>query len=71
MKPLEMSNAHFVLLDFEFRPQGGIEGNPVEVICMVALDHRTGQYFRYWSTELYQMEAPPFEITESTVLVAY
>jgi hypothetical protein len=47
MKPLDIENAHFVLIDFEFRPRGGIEGNPVEVICMVALDISTNQYVRY------------------------
>jgi hypothetical protein len=46
MQPLNMKNAHFILIDFEFRPRGGIEGNPIEVICMVALDMSSNQYTR-------------------------
>ena len=35
-----------VIIDFEFRPQGGREGNLPEVICMVALEVGTGVYHR-------------------------
>ena len=38
-----LSQYEFILIDFEFRPRDGIEGNPVEVICMVALNLRTGE----------------------------
>jgi len=71
MKPLDIENAHFVLIDFEFRPRGGIEGNPVEVICMVALDMSTNQYVRYWADDLYAIKAPPFQTSDNTVFVAY
>lgn len=71
MKSLDMKNAHFILIDFEFRPRGGIEGNPVEVICMVALNLGTNQYVRYWADELYATKTPPFQCTDKTVYVAY
>lgn len=71
MKSLDMKNAHFILIDFEFRPRGGIEGNPVEVICMVALNLGTNQYVRYWADDLYAMKTPPFQCTDKTVYVAY
>lgn len=71
MKSLDIKDAHFILIDFEFRPRGGIEGNPVEVICMVALNLGTNQYVRYWADELYAMKTPPFQCTDKTVYVAY
>ena len=71
MKNIDIENAHFICCDFEFRSRGGIEGNPVEVICMVALDITSKQYVRYWADELHTMEAPPFLIGDNTVLVAY
>jgi len=66
-----IEGTHFILIDFEFRFKGGIEGNPVEVICMVALDLKTGQYLRYWADELYAMKVAPFQTSENTILVAY
>ena len=71
MRPWTIEGTHFILLDFEFRFKGGIEGNPLEVICMVALDLKTGQYLRYWADALYAMKAAPFQTSENTVLVAY
>lgn len=71
MESLNFNNAHFILIDFEFRPRGGIEGNPVEVICMVALDLSSGQYIRHWANELYTMKSPPFDIGDNTIFVAY
>jgi DNA polymerase-1 len=71
MQTLNIENARFILCDFEFRPRGGIEGNPLEVICMVALDINSKQYFRYWSEDLYSMPSPPFDIVNNVVFVAY
>jgi hypothetical protein len=68
---LRFNNAHFILIDFEFRPRGGVEGNPVEVICMVALDLSTGQYTRHWANELNTMQSPPLDISGNTIFVAY
>jgi hypothetical protein len=71
MQPLNIKSAHFILIDFEFRPRGGIEGNPIEVICMVALDMTSNQYTHYWSDDLYAMKALPFQTFDNTVFVAY
>jgi len=38
MKHLRFDNCHFILIDFEFRSKDGIEGNPMEVHCMVSFD---------------------------------
>ena len=71
MKNLTLDQYKFVFLDFEFRPKDGIEGNPVEVTCMVAFDLHTGKYHKLWKDELYGMSSPPFMIDADTVLVAY
>ncbi len=71
MSNLSFNNAHFILIDFEFRPRGGVEGNPVEVICMVALDLSTGQYTRHWANDLHTMQSPPLHISGNTIFVAY
>ncbi len=60
-----------IALDFEFRPLGGQEGNPPEVICMVAHEIGTGKYHRIFQEELYQLKAPPFSIDKTSVIVAY
>jgi DNA polymerase I len=71
MEFLTVEQCKLIFVDFEFRPKDGIEGNPLEVICMVAYDSRSGKYFKLWKDELYQLSSPPFEIDSSTVLVAY
>ena len=61
----------YIFIDFEFRQKDGVEGNPYEVICMVALNFRTLQYIRLWADELYQLREHPFGNNENLVLVAY
>lgn len=61
----------YITLDFEFRPIGGREGNPSEVICMVAHEIRTGKYHRLFQEDLYKLKAPPFPINETAIVVAY
>ena len=60
-----------ITLDFEFRPLGGQEGNPPEVICMVAHEIGTGKYHRIFQEELYQLKTPPFPVDKTVVIVAY
>lgn len=60
-----------ITLDFEFRPIEGREGNPTEVICMVAHEIRTGKYHHLFQEDLYGLKAPPFPIDETTIVVAY
>ena len=40
------------LVDFEFHPAGGREGNPPVPVCMVVREWPSGQTKRYWRTEL-------------------
>lgn len=61
----------FILIDFEFRQMEGVEGNPIEVICMVAFNLQTGQYTRLWAEELYALQEHPFGGHANQVLVAY
>lgn len=71
MKHLRFDNCHFILIDFEFRSKDGIEGNPMEVHCMVSFDLKTREYKRLWADELVAMSRHPFPETPNTVLVAY
>ena len=41
-----------IALDFEFRPIEGVEGNPLEVICGVFKDIKSGLSVRLWQEEL-------------------
>jgi len=61
----------YILIDFEFRQTDGLEGNPLEVICMVALNLQTRKYIHLWADELYQLKNHPFGNNENQVLVAY
>lgn len=71
MKNLTLDQCKFIFIDFEFRPKGGIEGNPIEVICMVAYDAANRSYYRLWEDELRSLSKPPFPVDSDTVLVAY
>lgn len=59
------------LIDFEFHPQDGIEGNPLSPVCMVALNILADTVNSYWRDELLQMEAAPFPTDSSALIVAY
>lgn len=61
----------FIFLDFEYRQVDGVAGNPIEVICMVALNSLTGAYTKVWVDELSSMQDHPFGTSDKTVLVAY
>lgn len=61
----------FIFIDFEFRPIDGREGNPLEVICMVAFNAKTGIYTKLWADELRQLSEHPFGSNPNAVLVAY
>ena len=66
-----LTGYEFILVDFEFRQQGGIEGNPVEVICMVSYNCTTGEYKRIWADELYKMDDNPFIGRPKAIFVAF
>ena len=59
------------LVDFEFHPQSGLEGNPPEVVCMVARRWPEGPTLRIWKDELLRIEAPPFATGNGALFVAY
>ena len=66
-----LSDYEFILIDFEFRQKDGIEGNPIEVICMVSYNTGTGEYKRLWADELYTMADHPFKKNPKAILVAF
>src|SRR6185295_7813518 len=59
------------LVDFEFHPERGREGNPPDPVCMVARDFVTGRTLRLWREQLQQLTAAPFPTDDSALLVAY
>lgn len=59
------------LVDFEFRPAGGREGNPPQPVCMVAREFTSGRTLRLWRDELAGPAAAPFPSDESALFVAY
>lgn len=71
MSSINGQDYEFIFIDFEYRPAGGIEGSPLEVICMVAFNSSTNQYTRLWADELASMKDHPFDNNEKTILVAY
>lgn len=59
------------LVDFEFHPQSGLEGNPPSVVCMVAKRWPDGPTLRIWKDELLQTNTAPFPTGEGALFVAY
>ncbi|MBF0196380.1 MAG: DNA polymerase I [Planctomycetes bacterium] len=56
------------VIDYEFKPDGN--GNP-RVVCLVVYELLSGNVYRYWSCELYQMTSPPFKIGDNDITIAY
>lgn len=59
------------LIDFEFRPANGREGNPPEPICLVVREYPSGNTRRYWRGELLDMQSAPFPVNPRAMSVAY
>jgi len=59
------------LLDFEFHPAHGREGNPPEPVCMVVRKWPSGITERYWQCDLKRLAAAPFPTGEKALCVAY
>ena len=59
------------LVDFEFHPADGREGNPPKPVCMVVRKWPCGTTRRYWQTDLQGMAAPPFPTGSNALFVAY
>ena len=59
------------LVDFEFRPIGGLDGNLAEVVCMVAQQWPAGPVQRLWKDDMEQMPTAPFPTGDGALFVAY
>jgi DNA polymerase-1 len=67
---LEFTDGVF-LIDFEFRPENGREGNTPEAVCMVVKDYLSGVTRRYWEDELESRTSAPFSVERGALCVAY
>ena len=59
------------LVDFEFYPAGGREGNAPVPVCMVVLEWPSGRTQRHWQADLQQMATVPFPTGDKALCVAY
>jgi hypothetical protein len=59
------------LIDFEFRPENGREGNTPEPVCLVAKDFLSGVTSRYWKDEIHSRSSAPFSVGRDALCVAY
>ena len=59
------------LVDFEFHPAHGREGNPPVPVCMVARELHSGRTLRFWQQELARLASAPFPTDETALFVAY
>ncbi|MDZ7655707.1 MAG: DNA polymerase [Sulfurimicrobium sp.] len=59
------------LVDFEFHPLNGKEGNPPVPVCMVAREVLGGRTLRLWQDELVAQPQAPFPVDETALFVAY
>lgn len=70
-----MTNCDFpggiYLVDFEFHPAGGREGNPPAPVCMLVRQWPSGVTKRYWQAELQSMSAAPFSTGTDALFDAY
>lgn len=66
-----LTEPEYILVDFEFRQKDGLEGNPIEVVCMVSYNNKTGEYKRIWADELFQMKDHPFKDSPNAIFVAF
>jgi DNA polymerase-1 len=59
------------LVDFEFHPVGGREGNPPLPVCMVVRGWPSGRTQRHWQADLQRMATAPFPTGDKALCVAY
>jgi DNA polymerase-1 len=59
------------LVDFEFYPARGREGNWPVPVCMVVREWPSGHTRRYWQDEIYNMTSAPFPTGSGALCVAY
>jgi len=59
------------LIDFEFRPENGREGNAPEPVCLVVKDFLSGVTSRYWKDDIHSRSSAPFSVGREALCVAY
>ena len=59
------------VIDFEFHPAAGKEGNLAVPVCLVDHNIDTGVTTHYWGDALSQMRSAPFSTDASSLIVAY
>ena len=59
------------LIDFEFRPENGREGNTPEPVCLVVKDFLSGVTSRYWKDDIHSRICSPFSVGREALCVAY
>ena len=59
------------LVDFEFHPARGREGNPPVPVCMVVREWPSGRTCRYWKDDLKAMATAPFPTGDKALWVAF
>lgn len=59
------------LVDCEFHPAHGREGNWPVPVCMVVREWPSGETWRYWQDEIYNMPSAPFPTGSGALCVAY
>jgi len=59
------------LIDFEFRPENGREGNTPEPVCLVVKDFLSGVTSRYWKDDIHSRSSVPFSVGRQALCVAY
>jgi len=59
------------LVDFEFHPAAGREGNLPVPVCLVVREWPSGRTQRHWQADLRQMAVAPFPTGENALSVAY
>lgn len=71
MKPLSDFTDGVFLIDFEFRPENGREGNTPEPVCLVVKDFLSGVTSRYWKDDIHSRSSAPFSVGRDALCVAY
>ena len=59
------------VVDFEYHPLNGIEGNPPHPVCMVVRDLTTGISTRYFREQLEGFKGAPFDTGPDSLFVCY
>ena len=71
MKYIDRFPAGVYLLDFEFHPSGGVEGNIPMPVCLVVRNYLTGVVLQYRREQLMQMSEAPYPCGDDALSVAF